>query len=183
MNHFFRRSTVGFAVIGFSILVLGVTSYVMGIRVNTTKSIPLGVYRTSVDPVERGAYVFLCPPKVAAIQDAYDRGYIGAGFCPGGYGHLMKRVLAAHGDTVTVRDDGVRVNDTLLPLSVPRRADRAGRPLPRFQADHYKLGPAELLLMSDVSDTSFDSRYFGPVNRSQIKTVIRPVITWKEQAP
>jgi type IV secretory pathway protease TraF len=32
--------------------------------------------------------------------------------------------------------------------------------------------------MSDVSGTSFDGRYFGPINRSQIKTVIRPVITW-----
>ena len=25
---------------------------------------------------------------------------------------------------------------------------------------------------------AFDGRYFGPINRSQIKTVIRPVITW-----
>jgi type IV secretory pathway protease TraF len=32
--------------------------------------------------------------------------------------------------------------------------------------------------MSDVSGTSFDGRYFGPINRSQIQTVVSPVITW-----
>ena len=50
--------------------------------------------------------------------------------------------------------------------------------MPRFQSDRYTLGNAEVLLMSDVSATSFDGRYFGPVNRSQIQTVIRPVFTW-----
>ena len=71
-----------------------------------------------------------------------------------------------------------RVNGELLPLSAPIKADKAGRPLPRYQSNSYTLGNSEVLLMSDVSATSFDGRYFGPINRSQIKTVIRPVITW-----
>ena len=90
----------------------------------------------------------------------------------------MKRVLAAKDDAVLVADDGVRVNGELLPFSAPRTADAAGRPMPRFQFDRYTLGNAEVLLMSDVSATSFDGRYFGPVNRSQIQTVIRPVFAW-----
>ncbi|MGL4447802.1 MAG: hypothetical protein ACRCUZ_08805 [Shewanella sp.] len=36
----------------------------------------------------------------------------------------------------------------------------------------------EVLLMSDVSRTSFDGRYFGPVSRVQIRHVIRPLLTW-----
>jgi type IV secretory pathway protease TraF len=32
--------------------------------------------------------------------------------------------------------------------------------------------------MSDVSRTSFDGRYFGPISRAQIRTVIVPVFTW-----
>ena len=32
--------------------------------------------------------------------------------------------------------------------------------------------------MSDVSGTSFDGRYFGPVCLSQVKGVLRPVITF-----
>ena len=77
-----------------------------------------------------------------------------------------------------VTDDGVRVNSELLPLSEPIKADSAGRLLPQFQLDHYTLRNSEVLLMSDVSGTSFDSRYFGPINVSQVKTVIRLVITW-----
>nr|WP_289847564.1 S26 family signal peptidase [Celeribacter halophilus] len=50
--------------------------------------------------------------------------------------------------------------------------------MPRYQTSQYTLGNSELLLMSDVSGTSFDARYFGPVNRSQVKAVIRPVFTW-----
>jgi conjugative transfer signal peptidase TraF len=153
-------------------------AYLAGLRVNTTKSIPVGFYMTTTAPVEKGAYVMFCPPPVGVFSEARDRGYIGAGFCPGNYGYMMKRVLAAKDDTVLFSNDGVRVNGELLPLSAIRKADLAGRPLPRFQATSYTLGAAEVLLMSDVSATSFDGRYFGPLNRSQIVTVIRPVFTW-----
>ncbi|EDB8709743.1 conjugative transfer signal peptidase TraF [Salmonella enterica subsp. enterica serovar Schwarzengrund] len=159
-------------------LMLGAVCYAAGGRVNTTKSIPVGLYWTTSAAVEKGAYVLWCPPKAGVFDDAKERGYIGAGFCAGGYGYMMKRVLAAKNDTVTVTDDGVRVNGELLPLSKPIKADSAGRPLPRLKADRYTLGNSEVLLMSDVSATSFDGRYFGPIKLSQIKTVIRPVITW-----
>ena len=91
---------------------------------------------------------------------------------------MMKRVLAAKNDAVTITAEGVRVNGELLPLSAPIEADSAGRPLPRFQAQHFTLSGSQLLLMSDVSGISFDGRYFGPIDRSQIKGVIRPVFTW-----
>jgi len=70
------------------------------------------------------------------------------------------------------------VNGGLLPFSAPVPADPAGRPLPRFAADRFTLSASELLLMSDVSGKSFDGRYFGPIDRSQIEGVIRPVFTW-----
>jgi len=178
MSRILKRITPGVAIAGVAALVLAAGGYAAGARINTTKSIPVGLYWTSSAPVEKGAYVLWCPPKVGVFDDAKERGYIGAGFCPGDYGYMMKRVLAAKDDAVSVADDGVRVNGELLAHSKPIQADKSGRPLPRFQASTYTLGSAELLLMSDVSDTSFDGRYFGPINRSQVQTVIRPVITW-----
>jgi type IV secretory pathway protease TraF len=44
--------------------------------------------------------------------------------------------------------------------------------------ERYTLGESELLLMTDRSATSFDARYFGPITREHVKSVIRPVFTW-----
>jgi conjugative transfer signal peptidase TraF len=151
---------------------------VAGARVNTSKSIALGLYWTSGRPVQKSEYVLLCPPQVSVIEEARRRGYLAPGSCPGGHGYMMKRILAAAGDAVTVRPDGVRVNGMLLPFSAPLATDLAGRPMPRLQAGRYVLGASQVLLMSDVSSTSFDGRYFGPVSRAQIRTVIVPVLTW-----
>jgi conjugative transfer signal peptidase TraF len=151
--------------------------YAAGIRLNTTPSIPLGVYRLTNEPLVKGAYVLFCPPPAAVFDLAKARGYLGAGYCPGGYGQLMKKVLAVQDDVVVIGTDGVRVNGQLLPLSAPIKADGAGRPLPDYKASRV-LGSTEVLVMSDSNSGSFDGRYFGPIQRSQIQGVIRPIFTW-----
>jgi conjugative transfer signal peptidase TraF len=178
MSLTFKRLTTAVAIAGIVVLSLGAVGYLAGVRINTTQSIPLGLYWTSGQPIVKGAYVLFCPPEANLFAVARARGYIGAGFCPGGYGFMMKRVVAANGDTVSISDDGVRVNAELLPLSGPLKKDKAGRPLLRFSSSRFSLDGSEVLLMSDVTGASFDSRYFGPIDRSQIKTVITPVITW-----
>jgi conjugative transfer signal peptidase TraF len=148
-----------------------------GMRINTTRSIPVGMYWTTTAPISRDAYVMFCPPPAAVFETAKQRGYIDAGDCPGGYGYMMKRVLGMPGDEISVRADGVRVNGEYLPSSLPLPADRGGRPLPKY-AFERKLEAAELWLMSDRSARSFDARYFGPIQRTQVASVIRPVVTW-----
>ena len=162
-----------------SLLFLIFLLYALGARINTSRSIPVGLYWITDSPVKKGAYVLFCPPVSSVFDDAKIRGYIGAGFCPGGdYGYMMKRVLAEKNDVIYITDEGVRVNSILLPNSVPLRADRSGQQLPHYRRDSYVLESYEVLLMSDGSATSFDGRYFGPLNRSQIKAVIRPIFTW-----
>jgi len=178
MKRLMRRIVGASAIAGVSVLVLCLLAYAACARINNTKSISVGLYWMTRDPVEKGAYVIFCPPQADVFNEAKKRGYIGAGFCPGGYGYMMKRVLAAKNDVITINDAGVRVNGDLLPLSKPIKADKAGRPLSRFQTDRFVLGSSDLLLMGDVSAKSFDGRYFGTIDRSQIKGVIRPVITW-----
>ncbi|HWU84519.1 MAG TPA: conjugative transfer signal peptidase TraF [Rhodocyclaceae bacterium] len=187
MKSTFRRSTVSRAASRHLVRALGISASLLGVagllglagaRVNTSRSIALGLYWTSDRPAQKGEYVLLCPPQMDVIEEARKRGYLAAGFCPEGYGYMMKRILATGGDAVTVGADGVRVNDAMLPFSVPLVTDRAGRPMPRLRTSRYVLGASEVLLMSDVSTTSFDGRYFGPVSRAQIRTVIVPVLTW-----
>ncbi len=154
-------------------------AHAAGLRLNTTRSIPLGLYLMSNDPIVRGVSVLWCPPERPEFDLAKERGYIGAGFCPGGYGNMMKKVLATHHDVVSVTDDGVRVNGTLIPASQPFEADSLGRPLPRFRVTDHRLGADELLLMSDTTSRSFDARYFGFVHRTHIQSLIHPLWTWE----
>lgn len=160
-------------------VVLGlVLVHAAGLRLNTTRSIPLGFYLMSNDPIVKGAYVLFCPPERPEFDLAKERGYIGAGFCPGGYGNMMKKVAASDHDVVSVTDDGATINGTLVPASQPFEADSMGRPLPRFRVTDHVLAPSELLLMSDTNSRSFDARYFGLVHRAHIQSLIYPVWTW-----
>lgn len=173
-----KQVTTATAIASAGLLVVAGVCGAVGLRINDSKSIPLGIYVISNQPAVKGAYVLLCPPQSAVIAEAKRRGYLAPGFCPGDYGYLMKMIFAVQGDVVTITENGVSVNGAVLPFSRPLLRDAAGRPLARYQPAAFSLRSSEVLLMSNVSGTSFDARYFGPVDRSQIKTVIVPVITW-----
>ncbi|MDD5706002.1 MAG: conjugative transfer signal peptidase TraF [Kiritimatiellae bacterium] len=178
MNSLWTRFANWTAVLGAGSVALGGICYAIGIRVNTSRSIPLGLYQVSDGAVARNAYVMFCPPQLGVFEEARRRHYIQAGLCPGGYGYMMKKVMGLASDVVEVADDGVRVNGRLLRFSVPLNVDKAGRPLPRLRTGRFRLGDAELLLMTDVNPASFDGRYFGPVGRSQVVAVVAPLLTW-----
>ncbi len=178
--------TTGWSRLRYPLVIVGVClalglalAHQAGLRLNTTHSIPLGFYLMSNDPIEKGAYVLWCPPQRPEFDLAKERGYIGAGFCPGGYGNMMKKVVASHHDVVSVTDDGVMVNGTLMPASQPLEADSLGRPLPRFRVTDHVLSPSEFLLMSDTNSRSYDARYFGPMDRAHIQSLIHPVWMWE----
>ena len=182
MKPVMRKLGIGAAITVTALMLQGIFLYLIGARINTTLSIPVGLYWRVSQPVDKGAYVMFCPPQVQVFEQAMERGYIGAGMCPGGFGYMMKRVLGATNDRVDVGADGVRVNGTLLERSMPLLVDGGARPMPRFQADSYVLSEYQLLLMGDLSEQSFDGRYFGPVQRRQVKEVIVPVMTWNGNA-
>jgi len=156
---------------------LAMAAYQAEVVINTTPSLPLGLYRAVDSPVVQDAYVMFCPPDSPVFEEARRRGYLRVGFCPGGYAHMIKRMAAGPGDRVAVTSEGVYVNGRLLAMSAPMRSDGGGRLMPRFTQDRALTG-SELLLMSDVSRVSFDARYFGPLNRAQVRAVVEPVFTW-----
>ncbi|MEN5023211.1 conjugative transfer signal peptidase TraF [Pantoea agglomerans] len=177
MRNLTRRAAVALISVSLTAAIVAGLGYAVGLRVNTTGSIPVGLYRLTHAPVEKGQYVMFCPPDRPLFREAQKRGYIGAGFCPGGLGDMMKKILAAKGDQVTFTPDGVKVNDVLVPFSKPLNADPSGRILPRLSGTAL-LTDGEYLLMTDRSRVSFDGRYFGVVTASQIQAVLKPVITW-----
>lgn len=173
-----KKITITITVFCFGLFILEIALYLAGLRINTSDSIAEGLYWTSNAPIAKGDYVIFCPPKRKIFDEAMKRGYITAGFCPGGYGYMMKQVAAVKGDFISETDDGVYVDGKFLAVSKPLAWDGAGRPLPILNIQNHTLGNSEILLMTDRSPTSFDARYFGTIKPSQIKSVIWPVFTW-----
>jgi conjugative transfer signal peptidase TraF len=160
-----------------SLTLLTLSFKLLGLYINTTRSIPLGLYKSVNQKPRKGAYVIFCPPKNEIFDIAMERGYIGVGLCVGGYGYMMKQVVALEKDKFLVSADGVSVNDTLLPFSQPLLTDGLGRKLPQINQEKAEIPKNYLLLMSD-SPNSFDGRYFGLINKKQVKSVIKPLYTW-----
>lgn len=149
--------------------------YVLGFRINTSDSIPRGLYRLMTEDRLKNHYILFCPDKRDAFQTAYERGYLGFGFCPGGTGYLMKKVVAVSGDRVSSTKEGVYVNGRLQDFSKPKSKDALFRLLPQWRISNYRLKEGEMLVMTDQSEWSFDGRYYGLIRQSQIKGLLMPV--------
>jgi conjugative transfer signal peptidase TraF len=146
----------------------------VGLRFNLTASLPLGIYRVSSDPPTRGSIVQVCLDSATA-HFAQARGYLGRGACKGGVRPLGKIVLAIEGDVVTHEQERILVNGDGIPNSETVLEDSRGRALPHHAWGEHRIGKGELWLFSPYHRNSYDSRYFGPVERSQVISALRPL--------
>lgn len=155
--------------------------YTAGLRVNTSASIPLGIYRmvSAPGPVA-GDLVMACPLDTPVFVQAKGRGYLGVGPCPSGISPLMKRLEATEGDVVAFTSRGVIVNGELVNSSEPLAADQAGRPMPELRTSAQPVPAGQVLLMGIDNPKSFDGRYYGLLPATQITAAIRPIVTWKD---
>ena len=154
----------------------------LGVRLNTTASLPRGLYLATVfdaGGIERGDLVAACPDTAAVRRLGR---YWTNGRCPGGEGRpdgvrpLAKPVVGLPGDTIVVDLQAVSVNGTRLARSAPLDRDRAGRPVVARFGTHV-LGEGEYWLHSGRVATSIDSRYAGPVR--DVRERVRPL--WVER--
>ena len=150
--------------------------FTMGGLVNTSSTIPPGLYWKVDKPLAVGKIVVFCPPNRLEFQKARDQGMIGGGSCPDNFDNMMLKVAAKYKNKVTINDSGVTINDVLYPQSKPLEKDKAGRPMPILSLDNYELKENEILLMSDASGEPFDGRYFGLIDVEQVDSVISPVL-------
>jgi conjugative transfer signal peptidase TraF len=144
-----------------------------GIRVNTSSSLPLGLY---VRTYQSGASLIeFCPPEPYASLSR-DRGYRVRGFsCPDRGVPLLKPVIARGGDTVEVSPAGLAVNGRLLPNTAPLPRDAANKPLDPWPSGVYRVRPRTIWVASTYSRASYDSRYIGPVEEKLIRGSLRPL--------
>lgn len=149
-------------------------AYFIGIRINTSKSFPPGVYIVSkADTYKRNDLVLFCPPNKAVIQDAIERGYIDIGRCESGTVPIIKRIVGLTGDYVKFTPT-VKINNSELQGSIRLKVDGENRALPQLAP--FTVSNNSFFAYSDHAPrNSFDSRYFGDVPMENIIGTIRPL--------
>jgi conjugative transfer signal peptidase TraF len=144
-----------------------------GLRINTSTSLPVGLYRAVADKDAR--LVEFCPAEPFAALAAV-RGYRERGACPDRAAPLLKPVVAEIGDIVDFSVRGISVNGTLLPNTAPLATDTKGRALRAWTFGHYVVAPGTVWVASTYQARSFDSRYFGPVSLADVRARLTPVL-------
>lgn len=139
----------GGLVVVFTLMLLSVPfrRYVV---INTTPSLPRGVYVRTDDPPAVGRIVDFRVPKTVRGNRASE------------IDHIIKTVVAGPGDEVDTLDGKMRINGGVINGSMMLPVDSAGRAVPQWH-DHRRLAVGEFFVLSTRISTSLDSRYYGPV--------------------
>ena len=146
----------------------------LGLRINTSPSLPLGLYITTAD--SNANLVEFCPAEPFATL-AIVRGYRDPGTCRDGAAPLLKPVVAQSGDVVELSARGISVNGALLSNTVPLSKDTKGRPLEAWPFGRYVVAAETLWVASSFHPRSFDSRYFGPISTAAIRNRLKAFLT------
>jgi conjugative transfer signal peptidase TraF len=144
-----------------------------GVRLNTTYSLPMGLYIQTSDPTT--TLIEFCPTAGFA-KESRGRGYRTAGFgCADGAVPLLKPIVASEGDVVETTPAGIKVNGVLLPQTAPLPRDAHSRPLTAWPFGVYRVRPGTVWVASSYHRGSYDSRYMGPIFVAQIHRRLKPL--------
>lgn len=142
---------------------------------NFSHSAPKGVYIAAWDQEIRvGDYLVMTPPEITKPY-LYGRQWTTAK-------HLLKRVAALEGEQYSISDNWIAMNDKRAFIY---EIDPDNLPLPRLPAGTHIVPDSQFLLVSWDVPSSFDSRYFGPIDKTLIFKKVVPLATvpaWLENA-
>ncbi|WP_421938138.1 S26 family signal peptidase [Pelagibius sp.] len=124
---------------------------------NASASAPIGLYWLDNRPIKRGDYVLMRVPERVRLL-VIERGYLPPDV------PLLKRVVGLNGDRICRQLDEISVNGS--PVATANRWDGLGRDMLDWHGCHV-LTEQTVFLLQDHRH-SFDSRYFGPVDRRLI---------------
>ena len=163
-----KRVILSLGILGAWIL-LAETCADRQIAINTSPSVPPGIYLRSRSEPKVGNIVDFCIPAPGLAYVAGRSAYSGQNW------YILKMIAAGPGDQVDATGDWLEINGKRVAPIFAQDAD--GRQLPRWREARV-LGADEFFVFSDRIPNSFDSRYYGPIQREQIKAVRVSLVTW-----
>lgn len=133
---------------------------------NFTTSVPVGLYRIEPATPAKGDILAIAPE--GAMREILNTH---AGLPAERL--LLKQLAAVSGDTVCRNQATITING--VTAATAKLYSPAGRVLPAWSGCRT-LGGGEALVLGP-HPSSFDSRYFGPIQDKQIVGVARPILT------
>lgn len=169
-----RQAVVALVGIGLYFFLHGVAKASLPVVINVSGSMPRGVYwKEKRERVAVGDLVLVCPSSKKVWDLIEQSKYVirGSG-CGGELAPLIKRVVAVENDFVSVREEGVFVNDVRIKRSAPKSHSSRGNPL--FHAPSGRVEAGRVFLLGSSSE-SLDSRYVGTFLVTDVKATLLPL--------
>jgi len=169
-----RQAAVGLLGMGLYFFLHGVAKASLPVVINVSGSMPRGVYwKEKRERVVVGDLVLVCPSskKVWDVIEQSNHVVRGSG-CGGELAPLIKQVVAVENDFVSVRKEGVFVNDVQIKRSAPKSYSSRGNPL--FLAPSGRIEEGRVFLLGSSSE-SLDSRYVGTFLVTDVKATLLPL--------
>ena len=141
----------------FALAIASVESLPTKLIYNASESAPIGLYWIDDQPAERGDYVLV------RVPDRVRNLVVGRGYLPPDT-PLIKRILGVDGDVVCRRNREILIDG--VTVAVAQISDGLGREMPVWSGCYVLHERCVFLLQQHPN--SFDSRYFGPVDRRLI---------------
>jgi conjugative transfer signal peptidase TraF len=133
---------------------------------NASASVAIGLYWVQAQRPSPGSLaVIRFPEQLRELAEA--RGYLPASAL------LIKRVAARTGDVVCRVGPRVDINGRLA--AIAKTYDTSGRLMPRWRGCIHMDGDDFFVLSAQPH--SFDSRYFGPIDRGGVLGTAYPILT------
>lgn len=154
---------IAISITSVSFFIIASVSYLLGkyIWINNTKSEPIGYYFVYDNhDIKKGDL------SVITISDEYLKIIKKIGY-KANSNTLLKTVVATNGDSILITESGVLINNKLLSNSISSKIAKGVELKPISVGYRYKLKKDEYWVMGNTYH-SFDSRYFGVINRNSI---------------
>ena len=156
------------------ILILSLVATIFGARhhftVNISDSLPKGVYwLTKAKGIKKGDIVLFNVPENA------EKYIHGRKYLKKDVKKLLKKVAATEKDNIMRIDDKLYINREFH--SYIKNKDSKGRELPYLSSDSLQPMTGELLVLG-THPSSFDSRYFGVIKKSEIENKAKLILKY-----
>lgn len=156
----------------FIIVTLLYVQYKQNYIINTTKSIPIGLYSIDHDKetLNRGDTIAFClNPKFIEFAKSQDLVRETKGGWCDGLQPILKTIIATENDEVVFNKNGIYVNGQLMNGTVP---------ITEEYTEYKTVLKENEFVVATNEKLGFDSRYFKEINKNDVISKITPIYTF-----